>query len=180
MGSSGHTLNTHNLKRQNHQELDELGSRGVLQAYLILQSISSSFHPIHFANLIFPKYFYHVSHLLPKCYRFQFLIFPISAASCFHSSTNFSSAFFKRPKAPNRQVSTSAANSTSSPFLKLCSLALQIWLHAISSHLFESSLLHGMLQAAVWEHWERSPGIQGKPGYILSSRPALATDWKLS
>lgn len=130
-----------------------------------------------------PKYyFYHASHLPPKCYRFQFLISSISQRLLvFALPLTEVLPFFKQPKAPNRQVSTSAANTTSSPFPKLCSLALQTWLHAISNHFFESSLLHEMLQAAVWEHWDRKiTRIQGKPGYIVSSRPARATDWKLS
>lgn len=130
-----------------------------------------------------PKYyFYHASHLPPKCYRFQFLISSISQRLLvFALPLTEVLPFFKQPKAPNRQVSTSAANTTSSPFPKLCSLALQIWLHAISNHFLNHlSYMECYKQQSGNTETERSPGIQGKPGYIVSSRPARATDWKLS
>lgn len=178
MESSGHTLNLHNLKRQNHQELDELGSRGVLQAYLILQSISSSFHPIHFANLIFPKYFYHVSHLLPKCYRFQFLIFPTSQRLLvFTLPLTSVLPFLNSPRPPIGKYllllpTPRALHSPNSA----------LWLYKSDSMPYPVIFLNHLSYMGCYKQQsgntetERSPGIQGKPGYILSSRPAQATD----
>lgn len=118
-----------------------------------------------------PKYFYHASHLLPKSYRFQFLISPTSQRLLvFTLPLTSVLPFLKQPKAPNRKVPTSAANTTSSPFPKLCSLALQI---IFLNHL---SYRGCYKQQSGNTETERSPGIQGKPGYILSSRPAQAID----
>lgn len=125
-----------------------------LEAFLILHSISSSFHCNYctFYQSDVPKIF------LPLCQTSAIQVLQgsvpnfshISVASCSHCSTNFKHSFFffLKPKAQDRQVPTSATNTMSFPFPKLCSLALQILLYAISSQLSESSFLHRMPQAS--------------------------------